>query len=240
MPITLSLQHHTSHPKLKQELIINLHGIGSPHDGVDSDELPFWVSQKSFVTLLETTVEARAITSFNISITFDDGNMSDAVVALPELHKRGLQAIFFVCASRIGVPHYLDRIALADLVAAGMEVGTHGMDHREWRRLDDTLLYTEIVEARRRIEDVCGKAVTKAAIPFGSYDRRVLMWLRRERLQCVYNSDGGLSQSQAWLKARNTMDNSWLAADIERVLTTNPSMIRRFRRNAKMLYKKLR
>ena len=147
-------------------------------------------------------------------ITFDDGNASDAAIALPELVKRGLKATFFVCAGRIGAPHYLDRVALADLLAAGMEIGTHGKDHRNWRGLDETTLDAELGEARRRIEDVCGVAVTKAAIPFGSYDRRLLQRLRRERFECVYTSDRGLARSEAWLKPRDTMDSTWLEADM--------------------------
>ena len=222
-----------------RELVVNLHGIGSPHHRVAEDELFFWVTRQAFVTLLENIVRDRAAPNFPVALTFDDGNMSDAVVALPELAKRGLRAAFFICAGRIGAPHYLDRIALADLVAAGMEIGTHGMDHRDWRRLDEAVLHAEIAVARQRIEDICGIAVTKAAIPFGSYDRRVLQRLRNERFKCVYTSDGGLAPSKAWLKPRCTMRGTWVAADIKRILA-NPSLTARLRQSALMLYKRLR
>jgi peptidoglycan/xylan/chitin deacetylase (PgdA/CDA1 family) len=225
---------------LAQELVLSLHGIGSPHDGVVADESFFWVTRQAFVTLLENIVVAEAKSGFPVVVTFDDGNLSDAVIALPELARRGLKAAFFVCASRIGLAHYLDRTALADLLAAGMEIGTHGMDHRNWRGLSRTVLDAEIGEAHRRIEDICGMAVTKAAIPFGSYDRRVLTRLRGERFKCVYTSDGGMARSKAWLKPRDTMDSTWLEADMKRVLTTEPSLKARLRRDAAMLYKRLR
>ena len=61
-----------------------------------------------------------------VVITFDDGNESDALIALPELVKRNLKAFFFVVGGRIGLPHYLDRVALRDLISAGMEIGSHG------------------------------------------------------------------------------------------------------------------
>jgi peptidoglycan/xylan/chitin deacetylase (PgdA/CDA1 family) len=225
---------------LAQELVLNLHGIGTPHDNVSSGELFFWVSRRAFTTLLESIVATRAIAQFPAVITFDDGNASDALIALPELLKRGLKASFFVCAGRIGAPHYLDRLALADLIAEGMEIGTHGKDHRDWRGLDETTLDAELGDARRRIEDVCGIAVTKAAIPFGSYDRRLLRRLSRERFECVYTSDRGLAQSEAWLKPRDTMDSSWQEADIKQVLTVKPSLKARLRRKTAMLYKRLR
>ena len=188
------------------------------------------MTRQAFTTLLDNIVAARATADIPTFITFDDGNASDALIALPELAKRGLKAAFFICAGRIGAPHYLDRVALADLLAAGMEIGTHGKDHRNWRGLDETTLDAEIGEARRRIEDVCGVAVTKAAIPFGSYDRRLLQRLRRERFECVYTSDRGLARSEAWLKPRDTMDSTWLEADMKQVLTTKPSLKARLRR----------
>jgi peptidoglycan/xylan/chitin deacetylase (PgdA/CDA1 family) len=226
---------------LAQELILNLHGIGTPHDAVPAKESFFWVTRQAFTTLLESILAARATTAdIPTVITFDDGNASDAVIALPELAKRGLKAAFFVCAGRIGAPHYLDRVALADLLAAGMEIGTHGKDHRNWRGLDETSLDAELGEARRRIEDVCGVVVTKASIPFGSYDRRLLQRLRRERLECVYTSDRGLARSEAWLKPRDTVDSTWLEADMRQVLTGKLSLKARLRRDAAMLYKRLR
>ena len=161
------------------------------------------------------------------------------MIALPELAKRSLKAAFFICARRIGAPHYLDRNALADLLAAGMEIGTHGMDHRDWRKLEEAALDAELGEARRRIEDICGTGVAKAAIPFGSYNRRVLKRLRRERFECVYTSDRGLARSKAWLKPRNTIDGTWLEADIKRVVAANPPLKARLRHNAAMLYKRL-
>ena len=225
---------------MAQELVLSLHGIGTPHDKVSSGELFFWVSRQAFTTLLESIVAIRATSGFPAVITFDDGNASDALIALPELAKRGLKASFFVCAGRIGARHYLDRVALADLIAAGMEIGTHGKDHRNWRGLDKPTLDAELGDARRRIEDVCAMAVTKAAIPFGSYDRRLLQQLRREQFECIYTSDRGLARSDAWLKPRETMDSTWLQADIKQVLTAKPSLKMSLRRDAAMLYKCLR
>jgi hypothetical protein len=42
------------------------------------------VTRQAFVTLLENIVAAEAKSSFPVAITFDDGNLSDAVIALPD------------------------------------------------------------------------------------------------------------------------------------------------------------
>jgi peptidoglycan/xylan/chitin deacetylase (PgdA/CDA1 family) len=220
--------------------IFTLHGIGSPHQGVPSDEPFYWVTQQAFVSLLQIIVAGRETSTLPIDITFDDGNESDAVIALPELAKRDLSATFFVVASRIGMSHYLDRQALIDLISAGMEIGTHGMNHCDWRKLDETALNIEISDARRRIEDACGTAVTKAAIPFGSYDRRVLKRLRSEGFKCVYTADRGLAQSDTWLKPRQTISSAESEADMKSLVTTYPTLRARLYCGDALLYKRLR
>lgn len=225
---------------LSPQMILNFHGIGPPHSSIAPGESVFWILREPFTGLLDLVVEARAKTGSTILLTFDDGNMSDAAIALPELAKRQLKATFFICARRIGLPHYLDREALADLQAAGMEVGTHGMDHRDWRSIDETTLDIELRDARKRIEDACGTPVKEVAVPFGSYNRRVLKRIRRERFQCVYTSDRGFARQNAWLKPRNTIDSTWSSGDMKAMLSGRPSTGAQLRSKTLMLYKRLR
>src|SRR5262249_21408654 len=157
-----------------RELILLFHGLGEPHHRVVPEELPYWLSTASFTSLLDKVLEYSTNAGLRISITFDDGNASDAYLAFPELVKRGLFASFFVCAGRIRKKHYLDNSMMKDLLAGGMSIGSHGMDHRDWRLLDSLALDVEIGDARRKLEDVIQRPVTTVAIPFGSYDRRVL------------------------------------------------------------------
>ena len=225
---------------MSTQLILNLHGIGSPDHSVTEDERSYWISRQAFISLLHTIVVDREGSDLPVAITFDDGNESDTLIALPELAKRNLKAIFFVVAGRIGLPHYLDRAALRDLMSAGMEIGSHGMHHCDWRGLDSTMLHVEIDAARHRIEDLCGKAITKVGIPFGSYDRHVLKQLRAERLDCVYTSDGGLAQSDAWLKPRQTICSNLSEAAMKSLVTGYPSLPERLLRRTAMIYKGLR
>jgi peptidoglycan/xylan/chitin deacetylase (PgdA/CDA1 family) len=220
--------------------VLNLHGIGAPHGGVTGDERLYWLSHEAFVSLLRTIVVTRDRFNPPIVITFDDGNESDALIALPELAKLNLNAIFFIVAGRIGSPHYLDRSALRDLISAGMEIGSHGMHHCDWRSLEPKRLHVEVDAARHRIEDVCGKPVTKVGIPFGSYDHRVLKQLHAERLDCVYTSDGGLARSDAWLKPRQTICSDMSEADMKLLITCYPNLAARLRCCATRLYKRLR
>jgi peptidoglycan/xylan/chitin deacetylase (PgdA/CDA1 family) len=134
-----------------RELILNFHGLGEPHELVDAPERRYWWDTTSFASLLDQTLDRSADANPRISITFDDGNASDVLYALPELAKRRLVASFFICAGRIGKKHYLDESMIKDLLGAGMAIGSHGMNHLNWRNLSSSALDSEICDARKRL-----------------------------------------------------------------------------------------
>lgn len=224
---------------MQRELILNFHGIGTPHSGVGSDERGVWMSRDRFVALLDHIASLQAEQSVTIVITFDDGNASDAAIALPELSRRNLKAAFFVCAGRLEAPEYLSRGAIRDLLDAGMDVGSHGMHHRDWRALDDGDLDQEVGTARRRLEEACGRSVTAVAIPFGAYNRRVLARVRAEGFACAYTSDRGHARRGAWLKPRNTLRADSVEDDISRWLT-RAAAVESALRNVYGVYRRLR
>ena len=223
-----------------RELILNFHGVGEPPVRTDLTEFKYWLAEKIFYSLLDGICQEIGDIASKPLLTFDDGNASDARIALPALASRGLRAKFFVCAGRIGKPNYLDEVAIADLLAAGMEIGSHGMSHIDWRRATAGELDDEISGAKRRLEDICDRQIDEVAIPFGSYDRRVIARLRAEKLKCAYTSDGGYACTDAWLKPRNSLDTNSrydnVVADIQR----RDSLLARLRRETSILYKTMR
>jgi peptidoglycan/xylan/chitin deacetylase (PgdA/CDA1 family) len=220
-----------------RELVLTLHGLGEPHAGVDKEESQYWWSVSAFARLLDSIADRLPSTDPKISITFDDGNASDALLALPELAKRNLKASFFVCAGRIGTRHYLDKSMIVDLIEAGMHIGSHGMDHRDWCTLSASELGEEISGARRRLQDVSGTSIEIVAIPFGSYNRRVLMQLKHEPWTCIYTSDRGTTFSTAKMKARETLHANMQALDILPELVRESSMNMRVKRTIARVYK---
>ncbi len=184
----------------RRAINLTFHGIGEPGRRLDAGERSVWVSAASFLAVLDS-VGGRP----DVRITFDDGNESDLEHALPALRARGLRATFFVVAGRIGTPGFLDADGARELAAAGMEIGSHGMRHRPWRRLDEDTLHEELVHARQLLEQVVERPVTQAACPFGAYDRRTLRTLRRSGYDAVYTSDRGTASPGGWMQARNSV-----------------------------------
>jgi peptidoglycan/xylan/chitin deacetylase (PgdA/CDA1 family) len=194
----------------ERSINLTFHGIGEPPRRLEAGEASVWVRLDTFLAVLD-----RAAERTDVAISFDDGNASDIDLALPALQERGLRGTFFVVAGRLGTPHFLDEGDVRSLVAAGMEIGCHGMRHCAWRGLDGSALHQELVEAKAILEDVAGHPVTRAACPFGSYDRRVLSTLRRSGYHHVYTSDRGIARTSGFVQARNSVS----AGDGSDVLT---------------------
>jgi peptidoglycan/xylan/chitin deacetylase (PgdA/CDA1 family) len=107
-----------------------------------------------------------------VAITFDDGNASDHAVALPALARRRLPAAFFVTPAWVGRPGYMDWPEIRELVAAGMIVGAHGLEHVPLSSLPREELARQLTEARRVIEARLSRAPEWLALPGGCGGRR--------------------------------------------------------------------
>lgn len=219
------------------ETVVNLtvHGIGPAPRTLDPGEDRTWVSVEQFEQVLDAVVGRP-----DVHLTFDDGNASDVEIALPRLLERGLTAEFFILAGRLGEPGRLSRDQVAELLDAGMVIGSHGWAHRDWRRIDSEHALKEIYDAPRVLSELTGRPVSRVAIPFGSYDRRVLTRLRRAGMTRIYTSDGGRARPNAWLQRRTSLhqdiDANWTAD----VLDGTPPLTGRARALAATTVKRLR
>jgi peptidoglycan/xylan/chitin deacetylase (PgdA/CDA1 family) len=180
-----------------QVIGICFHGIGRPDAGVSADAHEYFVSKDLFLAALDELADRQDVT-----LSFDDGYASDLGVALQALRERRLTARFFPIAGKLGQPGYLDASEVAELAAAGMTIGSHGMHHRNWRGLDAKASNEEFVLARDMIAAASGQPVTSAACPFGLYDRQVLDSLRRTGYSEVFTSDRARARPGAWLQPR--------------------------------------
>jgi peptidoglycan/xylan/chitin deacetylase (PgdA/CDA1 family) len=184
---------------MAHELILTFHGLGDPPEQIDEAERRVWVPVAWFEAILD------ALPGAGVQLAFDDGNISDVEHALPALSERGMSARFFPLTGRIGAPGHLSAEQILKLHAAGMRIGSHGVHHCDWRRLDDGALREELQDPRRALAAITGAEVCEAACPFGAYDRRVLRALRRAGYRRAFSSDGGSSPAGAWLAARTSV-----------------------------------
>lgn len=194
------------------------HGIGRPQRRYEPGEDAYWVDEDVFLGILDKVVGRP-----DVRLSFDDGNASDADVALTALLDRGLTASFFVVAGRVDQHGSLSRDDLRRLHAAGMTVGTHGMWHRPWRGLSAEHLDEELITAREILSEATGTSVEDAALPLGRYDRRVLVRLRELQYRSVHTSDRRWAVAGQWLQPRYSIRRGDTASTVERDVLCRPS-----------------
>lgn len=190
-------------------VILAIGGVGKPVRALDPGENESWVTVEQFERVLDTVAGRE-----DVGLTFDDGNASDVEIALPRLVERDLAAEFFPLAGRIGQRGFLDADGLRELVEAGMSIGSHGWEHRDWRRLDARNARRELETAPKLLAELSGEPVHAYAPPFGAYDRRVLTRLRRSGATRVYTTEGGAASRDGWLRPRievpHDVDQEWI------------------------------
>ena len=214
---------------------ISFHGVGLARRDITSSERHYWISEASCARLFDL-IEYMP----HVRVSVDDGNSSDVEVVLPLLRRKGLRATVFIPAGKIGSPGYLTASDVQALAQAGMAIGSHGLNHVNWRHIGDAALHEEIWGSRDALERIVGESVDTLAIPYGQYDARIVKALRRAGYKKVYTSDPGASREDAWLQRRQTVSHLDTPDTMGRLLDCRSTCSERLFRSLKRAYKRLR
>lgn len=124
----------------------------------------------------------EALPRKSVVLTFDDACRCFAEHALPELARRAMTATLFAVASELGGTNRWDVEAgerrerllagdeLARLAAQGIEIGCHGLTHRDLTGLDAATLTAEVEGSRRLLEAAIDRPVASFCYPYGRLD----------------------------------------------------------------------
>ena len=124
-----------------------------------------------------------------IGLSFDDGYTDFLTTAMPILAEFGYTATLYMVAGFLGgtnawdaMPPRRSLMTAADLrtvLAAGHEIGCHGMTHTALEDVAEGMLPYEVADSQRVLEDAIGVPVTGFCYPYGSYDDKALAEVRR-------------------------------------------------------------
>jgi len=230
--------HSRGHNSSRCVRVVNLslHGIGKPaRELLAPNEEKWWLSQAALMPIMDVISEYK-----NVRLSIDDGNISDVEVVLPALLKHDMKASFFIPAGMLDIPGYLRREDVQHLSESGMLIGTHGMCHHNWRLLNDDELAKELFMSKDILEQLAGRQVLQAAIPFGAYDRRVLRHLRTVGFERVYTSDTGLAMADAWLQPRYSLLATDTPESVKRIIHQSSFGVAALVQGIKKVIKRLR
>jgi peptidoglycan/xylan/chitin deacetylase (PgdA/CDA1 family) len=156
--------------------ILNYHSVGATADDYTVPEAGFekqleWLEQQGFHT---TTLAQLHATQHPIVLTFDDGKEDALRLVLPALQRHQMRATFFIITALAGKPGYLTWDGVRALDKAGMEIGSHTVDHARLADLPDEKVRLELVESKRELERQLGHPVEALAYPYNSVRSRIV------------------------------------------------------------------
>lgn len=112
-----------------------------------------------------------------ILLTFDDGSDTVYSTAQPIMQRYGFTGVSYIVYYTIGLTHYMNVDQIQALHAAGWEIGSHSLSHKDLT-MPPYRQENEIVQSRRMLEALLGVPVLSFAYPFGAYDEDAVSYVR--------------------------------------------------------------
>jgi peptidoglycan/xylan/chitin deacetylase (PgdA/CDA1 family) len=128
-------------------------------------------------------------------ITIDDGRSDGYTHAFPILRRLGLVATFFVITGRIGMTYNLSASQIRRMAAAGMEIGSHTVDHVRLSSTNVVVAHFELTGSAATIASLTGQRPTTFAYPFGGLDPFAQGLVRETGYAMAFTEVSGCQQS---------------------------------------------
>jgi peptidoglycan/xylan/chitin deacetylase (PgdA/CDA1 family) len=107
-----------------------------------------------------------------VSLTFDDGYLSQFKTALPLLKKRNLPATFYVITGNID--SVLKKLILEN-VSNDYEIGSHTVTHPDLSRLESIDVYKELLDSKKYLQQYFGiNSGLTMSYPYGRFNSPVI------------------------------------------------------------------
>ena len=140
------------------------------------------ISLERFLNIRERDPEALART---VALIFDDGWEGQFRYALPILKASGFSATFFIIVGRIGQEGYMSWADLKNLIAHGMEVGSHTMTHPCPTELTEAELFAELADSKAALEAGLNQRINALSSPTGFFNSLMPRLARRAGYRCL-------------------------------------------------------
>ncbi len=149
-----------------------------------------------------------------IALSFDDGYQNNHDVVLPLLKKYDAKGSFFVINKEIGKENFMSETDIKEMIAAGMELGSHTYSHNPLAKIDPKYLVWETDTSRFWLKKKFdGYIVRTLAYPNGSYNQTVIEAAQKYGFYRALTGHVGINTPETYKKAPMEMYRVTVADD---------------------------
>ena len=232
----------------KKAFILNYHLIDDGEQFFDELGAVYAVKKSNFqkqmqclhdlkipVVPLDQILNNTVLDDFCVAITFDDGQLSDYEIAFPVLRNFGFTATFFLS-------HYhveMNQCSLGkykEMVAAGFNIGSHGMRHLDLTQLNQVDLQSELSDSRSWLENELECAVTLFSLPFGKFNKLVVDFALKNGYLNLFSTefDNILPDRKSPVLGRWSIKRSTEIDDFRKIISQNRFMYLKYKSGSKL------
>lgn len=155
-----------------------------------------------------------------VILSFDDAVDDHYRIALPELRKRKMTAMFFVMTVVLGNPGYMTRGQVRRLDRAGMTIAAHTWDHNRVDEYAGEDWRVQIDEPTETLERIVGHEIRYFAYPFGVWSPAAFPRLRKAGIHAAFQLVEKPIKFRDPLMTirRKIADPNWSSAEFEKAL----------------------
>ena len=156
------------------------------------------------IVIAEDNKQCKENTKY-YAITFDDGAKSDYTIAFKILKKYNLCASFYIITSRIDSENYLSKEEIIEMHRNGMKIASHTNTHAKLSLITKEMIYEELAESKKILEDIIEEPITSISVPGGFYNESVVSVAKQLGYKTIFTSDFGFNSPNEIVLKRNTV-----------------------------------
>lgn len=155
-----------------------------------------WLKRNGYTAISQAELfraieDGAALPKKPVVLTFDDGYVDAVKDVLPVLEPLGWPGTFFIISSRIGERAFLTAKQIRRLSAAGMDIGSHTVDHLELPSLSESSRAQQLTQSRKELEKVLGHPVRWFCYPADRNDAALASSVEKAGYLLGYTTEGG-------------------------------------------------
>lgn len=186
-----------------------------------------WLADNGFHTITFRDLHAylagdSGLPSRPIILTFDDGYEDFYTAALPVLIKHDFTAVAYVVSGFVGWPGYMTAAQIQAADRAGIEIGSHTVDHVDLTRLSADGVRHQLSASKQTLEQMLGHEVLSFCYPSGKFNWSVAAAVQAAGYRDATTTQAGsvrtLSGRYMWPRLRVSGGEllGYFAADVTR------------------------